>query len=229
MALLGKGVLAIWNGTTEAAEAEFVRWHVREHIPERVGVPGFLRGRRYVGLDGHPRYFNFYETASPETLESPAYRERLNNPTPWTRRIVSEFRDTIRTICTVAGSLGLGTGAWIEAIRINAVDDPDAFRDRLLRTQLPAAMATDGIVAAHLLQGVIPSTTGGTVESRLRGAPDGMAAWIILLEAVDAEPLQALRNLEMSSAVLGRCGAQGQLERGIYRLQFALAGDELRA
>ena len=62
MALFGRGVLAIWNDITDAAETEFVRWHVREHIPERVGLPGFLRGRRYIAHDGRPKYFNFYET-----------------------------------------------------------------------------------------------------------------------------------------------------------------------
>jgi hypothetical protein len=227
MALLGKGGLAIWNGTTDAAEAEFVRWHVREHIPERVGVPGFLRGRRYVGLDGHPKYFNFYETASLETLESPAYQARLNDPTPWTRRVVSEFRDTIRTPCTVAGSMGLGTGAWIETVRLGAATDAATFRDSLVQTHLPAAMAADGIVATHLLQGVMPSTTGGTVESTLRGAPDSMAAWIILIEAVDAEPLQALRNGPLSNSVLRSCGGADDVERGIYRLQFALSREEL--
>lgn len=229
MALLGKGVLAIWNGTTDAAEAEFVRWHVREHIPERVGLPGFLRGRRYVALDGHPRYFNFYETASAETLESPAYRARLNDPTPWTRRVVSEFRETIRTICTVAGSIGAGAGAWVETIRVGAVTDPDAFRRNLLQTHLPAAQAGDGIVAVHLLQGLVPGAAGATVESRLRGTPDGMASWIILLEAVDAEPLQALRNGAMSTPVLERCGGAAGMERGIYRLQYALSNEELRS
>ena len=62
MPLLGSGVLAIWNGVAPGYEAEFVEWHVKEHIPERVGVPGFLRGRRYVAVDGAPAYFNFYET-----------------------------------------------------------------------------------------------------------------------------------------------------------------------
>ncbi len=61
MALAGRGVLAIWNGIAEEAEADFLAWHVREHIPERVAVPGFLRARRYVALRGEPRYFNFYE------------------------------------------------------------------------------------------------------------------------------------------------------------------------
>ena len=89
MALLGKGVLAIWNGIKSEAEDDFVAWHVREHIPERVGLPGFLRGRRYVARDGHPKYFNFYETARVDDLSSPAYQARLNAPTEWTRKVVA--------------------------------------------------------------------------------------------------------------------------------------------
>ena len=77
MPLAGQGVLAIWNGIEDEAEADFVAWHVREHIPERVAVPGFLRGRRYVAEVGAPKYFNFYETESPETLVAPAYLNRV--------------------------------------------------------------------------------------------------------------------------------------------------------
>ena len=91
MALLGKGLLAIWNNMTEAGEPEFLKWHMREHIPERVGIPGFLRGRRYVAVDGQPKYFNFYETETPDTLVSPAYRTRLNAPTPWTQAVMARF------------------------------------------------------------------------------------------------------------------------------------------
>ena len=45
MPLLGSGVLAIWNGIDPEAEAEFVEWHVREHIPERVARKA-IRGHR---------------------------------------------------------------------------------------------------------------------------------------------------------------------------------------
>jgi hypothetical protein len=92
MGLLGKGVLAIWNGIAPEAEEDFVAWHVREHIPERVGLPGFLRGRRYVALDGFPKYFNFYETTTADDLSSAAYRARLDAPTDWTRKVGTPFR-----------------------------------------------------------------------------------------------------------------------------------------
>lgn len=221
MALLGQGVLAIWNGIADGAEDEFVRWHVREHIPERVGLPGFLRGRRYVAEDGQPKYFNFYETAAADALQSPVYRERLNNPSGWTRRVVKDFRDTIRTICDVTASFGRGDGAYVEAIRLGAAEDDGAFGNTL-QSLLRAAIDTDGIVAAHLLRGH-RLAGGGTAESALRSQPDGRAAWIVLIESVDAAPLHGLRQTVLADRAL----RDGDFARGIYRLQYALNKTEL--
>ena len=44
--LAGDGAVAIWNGIAEAGRAEFYAWHLHEHMPERVGIPGFVRGRQ---------------------------------------------------------------------------------------------------------------------------------------------------------------------------------------
>jgi hypothetical protein len=46
MALMGHGAVAIWNDVAPEGLAEFYEWHHREHMPERVSIPGFLRGRR---------------------------------------------------------------------------------------------------------------------------------------------------------------------------------------
>lgn len=81
MGLLGKGVLAIWNGIAPEAEEDFVAWHVREHIPERVALSGFLRGRRYVALDGFPKYFLSIAIRSEQTR---AHAER--SVTAWLGR-----------------------------------------------------------------------------------------------------------------------------------------------
>src|SRR5712675_2175888 len=86
MSLAGQGVVAIWNDITPEGRAEFFAWHNREHMPERVGIPGFRRGRRYIALAGAPEFFTLYETDSPEVLAGSDYLNRLNHPTPWTRR-----------------------------------------------------------------------------------------------------------------------------------------------
>ena len=123
MPLLGAGVLAIWNGIADGMEGEFLEWHVKEHIPERMALPGFLRARRYVALDGEPAYFNFYEVNATSDLSSASYLERLNNPTPWTRKVVASFTDTSRTICRVQASFGAGAGPVVETMRFSSHDD----------------------------------------------------------------------------------------------------------
>jgi hypothetical protein len=133
MGLLGKGVLAIWNGIAPEAEEDFVAWHVREHIPERVALSGFLRGRRYVALDGFLKHFNFYETTTADDLSSAAYRVRLDAPTDWTRKVVAQFRDTSRTICDVVLSFGTGDGGTVETLRLSAALRSQTFAARMGR------------------------------------------------------------------------------------------------
>jgi hypothetical protein len=86
MSFLGKAIFAFWADVEASGEVDYVDWHNREHMPERCAVPGFLRGRRHVAVAAAPKYFMMYETETLETLASPAYVERLNNPTPWTRK-----------------------------------------------------------------------------------------------------------------------------------------------
>ena len=42
------GAVAIWHDITPEGRANFYAWHGSEHMPERLGIPGFVRGRRFV-------------------------------------------------------------------------------------------------------------------------------------------------------------------------------------
>ena len=87
MSLAGQAVVAIWNGIAPEGRTEFYEWHNREHMPERVGIPGFRRGRRYIAKYGTPEFFTLYEADCAEVLVGQDYLNRLNNPTPWTQRV----------------------------------------------------------------------------------------------------------------------------------------------
>jgi hypothetical protein len=228
VSLAGLGVLAIWNGIADEAEADFVAWHVNEHIPERVGVPGFLRGRRYVALSGHPEYFNFYETETPATLTSRAYIERLNAPSDWTRQVVRHFKDTSRTVCSVTVSIGIGDGGFVATIRLKASAGAD-IQPQLLRSSVMEYLSkAPGIIGLHLLHG--ERTLGGeqTAEKALRDRPDETVSWLLLIEAVDSTALQAAISAHATPEILGTCGAlYGPADLGIYQLQFALARAQL--
>lgn len=227
MALACAGVLAIWNGIAAQAEADFAAWHMREHIPERVATPGFLRGRRYVGERGTPKYFNFYETQSPQTLNSPDYLARLNAPSAWTQRVVRHFCDTTRTICAVAVSRGAGDGAYIATLRLTARGDRAAFLEAIGGEAIAALCEAPSIVAAHLLEGQGGGAT--TAEKALRAAPDATADWVLLVEAADRASLEAALADRTVAAALAAAtsGYEAQRDSGVYRLQFALAREQL--
>ena len=86
MALLGNAAMLLSFDVAPDAIDEHDDWHTHEHLPERLSIPGFVRGTRWVAPEGQPRYFVMYEVEELATLASAAYLERLNNPTPWTRK-----------------------------------------------------------------------------------------------------------------------------------------------
>ena len=93
MGLLGSAVLVNWGGIVEEKEIEYNEWHSKEHMPERISLPGFLRGLRAVGIPGtnfNHKYFMMYEAERKEVFTSKKYLERLNNPTEWTKEIDGE-------------------------------------------------------------------------------------------------------------------------------------------
>jgi hypothetical protein len=227
VSLLGKGVLAIWNGIDPQAESEFVRWHVEEHIPERVSLPGFLRGRRYVAVDGSPKFFNFYETRAPSDLSSPIYQARLDAPTEWTKSVVRFFQNTSRTICDVSITLGCGEGAFVETLRLDTRVDAHRFKELLTSQVLLLASREAGVVGVHLLEGQSAPSTGATAESQLRSAPDEVAPWVVLIEAVEPTAIHALRQGVLHETKLRSAGAEEGIRRGIYALQFSLTKVEL--
>ena len=217
-----EGVLVIWHDVEESAEAEFVNWHVREHMPERVGLPGFLRGQRYIALEGKPRYFNFYEATDAATFGSAAYRDRLNNPTPWTRRVVAHFANTARTVCRRVARAGEGDGAFVETLRLSVAPGasfPAVAAGRLL----PDLVGCEGIVAATLLQGIPAASAADTAEKKLRSQPDQIADWVLISEAVGPAYFSAEAYRAQMERSLREAGAKPGWQRAVYQLQFSLS------
>lgn len=222
------GVLVIWNDIDESAEADFLAWHVLEHMPERVGLPGFLRGQRYAVIQGNPKYFNFYEAVSAETFSSPKYRERLNDPTPWTREVVAHFRNTGRIICKRVATVGTGDGAFVETIRLGATGEAE-FEKVMSGELLPAIIEQEGIVAAHLLQGMRETSAGASAEKALRSGSDRIADWVLLIEAVDPGCLLGADHMARVDDLCRGNGAKPGWERGVYGLQFGLTQQDALA
>ncbi|WP_233856144.1 hypothetical protein [Paraburkholderia sp. HD33-4] len=163
MALLGNAAVLIWNDVIESARDAFYRWHDKEHIPERLALPGFARGRRYRG-SGVTEWLTIYEADDVAVLTSPAYLERLNNPTPATRETVQAFRNTARSICKVERSTGSSTGGHVMTMTLPAGFDAVSLFDG----KSPRITADTGVLAAHLFIADEAASNIDTREARER-------------------------------------------------------------
>ncbi len=227
MTLLGTGAMIFWHDIA-GDEADYNHWHAFEHMPERVGIPGFHRGRRYVAAEGAPRYFNMYETENAAVLTSPAYLERLNDPTPWTTASLPKFRNSNRTLCRVTASFGNGTGGILLSIQLAPEpQQDDALRQWLVDTVLPELATRPGLVGAHLLEGDPEASQVETGEKALRDRPDEVADWVLLVEALDRAALRPVRDAELAGESLLAQGA-GEIQNvAVYDMLHVLNEREL--
>ena len=91
--MANKGFLLVLMHCPHNLEDEFNAWYDTEHIPERLSVPGFETGLRFLCIDGAPRYLAMYDLKSLDVLDSQAYRQVSgDHNNPWTRRVTSRVR-----------------------------------------------------------------------------------------------------------------------------------------
>lgn len=219
MSLSGLGVVTIWHDLLPEAKDNFYEWHNREHMPERVGIPGFRRGRRYIALQGTPEYFNLYEADSPEVLSGQDYLQRLNAPTPWTREVVASFRNVVRGICRVLYSGGVGQGAVMLTLRFDVPQDAQAGIVRLLRQQvLPAIVDLRGITGAHLCRADEEGSRVETAEKRVRMDGTAIPRWILLVEGISARAVEAAAQ-QVRTAMAAHA-AVTDLDQAVYLLEY---------
>jgi len=228
MPLLGKGVAAIWHNVAPDIQSDYNHWHCSEHMLERVGIDGFLRGRRYDAINGKPQFFHFYETTTLAVLTSPAYMQRLNNPTPWTQRIGPNIENNNRTLSQVVHSVGCGVGAAILTIRMVAKHDREIDFFRWVSQELfPFINKEPGVVAAYLLKGDKQASETETEEKAMREKPDEVTDWIIFIESIDEKTLlQIWDNKYASEEALIKNGAYSA-SIGTYKLHFSLSSEDL--
>jgi hypothetical protein len=176
--MLGNAAVAMWWDVAPEARAEWEDWHTREHMPERLSIPGFLRGTRWIAESGQPSYFVLYEAERLETLTAGKYLERLNNPTPWSLKMMPHHRNMVRSLCEVRATWGGGVPQTLATIRFSLTSD------------LPELPQGQGLTGAHLLQSVPMAATPQTAEQKIRGG-DASADWVLLIGGYDSGAVKA--------------------------------------
>lgn len=219
MALRGGAIVAIWNDITPAGHDDFIEWHNREHIPERVGIPGFLRGRRYAAEYGTPAFFTLYEAVDQAVLTGNEYLQRLNSPTPWTKRATAEFRNTLRGVCATRFSQGSGDGGVMLTLRFNPEGEDASRLEKAIREELLKIGALKGVSGTHLC--VADRAASGIETTERKGRQVGVPNWVVMIEGSSSAAIDAAgKALVVSLAGLRNIG---QVETGLYRLEYSLA------
>jgi hypothetical protein len=172
--VLGKAAVVIWCDVPPGTRREWEEWHSHEHMPERLSIPGFLRGTRFRALSGKPSYFVLYETRDLKTTTRGPYLRRLNHPTPWSRKMMPYHRNMVRSLCAVRAGTGGVIASLLATVRFSG--------------PLPKLKSAKGITGAHLL--AAQPMPGQTTEQKIRGA-DRIAERVILISGYDEGAVRA--------------------------------------
>ncbi|WP_407310325.1 hypothetical protein [Pseudomonas sp. nanlin1] len=221
MSFAGTGVVAIWHDVVPEARDEFYEWHNREHMPERLGIPGFQRGRRYIALDAGPVYFNLYEADSVQVLGGEDYLARLNAPTTWTQKVVQSYRNVARSICDVHYSAGVGHGAYLVTLRFDVAGERSEQVLQALRDQvLPPLVDAQGITGVHFGTADHAVSKVETAEKKARSEGTEIPSWVIMIEGCAADYVTHVRErLVAELGTLLDTPAQS-LSTTLYQLEY---------
>lgn len=223
MAILGKGAMILSFDIAPEAIVEHDDWHSHEHFPERLILPGFLRGSRWTAVAAGKKYFVMYEVDEPAVLVSKAYMDRLNTPTPWTARIMTFYRGMKRGLCRLVGSFGYGHGSFALLIYFSATPERKiALQDWLLREVMPDLPAQSGLANTHLFEAGVQAELAA--DQLIRGKDEGVDS-VLLVTGYSRASVEALADKVLTISELERHGAEG-VTSGIYQLVHSLTDRE---
>jgi len=219
MGLKGRGFNAMWSNLLAGYGRELDRWHTIEHMPERLGVPGFLRGRRYINaVASDHSMFILYEAAHIETFRSPGLIARLNDPTEWSKKVQPGLLNFVRGPCQTLISLGEGVGGAILTVRVSEDARHGARVGDEITDLAPALTRLHGVTAVHIGRH-LPDNID-TAEKKLR--PTATAPtfeFVILVEGIGAAELEAAQP-DVVKIAAGLSSSALKLD--VFRLAYLL-------
>lgn len=218
-------MLLLFDIAAEAVD-EHDHWHTHEHLPERLAIPGFRRGTRWTrsppstpGSAG-PGYCVLYEVDSLAVLDGADYRARLENPTPWTAKMMTHYVGMRRTLCEVVGEAGVGVGGACLVVTFAPREGQGAaLRQRLLEGVLAGLHLRRGLVGWRLLENALPAPM--TREQAIRGRDTAVHSALCVM-GYDARAVAALAAGELGAEGLGAAGAE-HVEPAVFTLAHTLA------
>lgn len=221
MALAGTGLVAIWNDIKPELREDFFEWHPREHMVERLGIPGFLRGRRYIAAGDGVEFLTLYEVTSTNVLVSDIYKTRLTQPTPWSTKTLPGFFNNERGACQIEFSDSYAMGGCALTIRFKAQEgQEEVLITALKKDVLPGLVNQPRITGVHLVKNDESLTAGNSGNQR--GRVITLPHLVLLIEGSGIDGLRAVGDAFLGNAALQARGAHAEIKRGLYHMEYSI-------
>ncbi|PRE10317.1 DUF4286 family protein [Burkholderia multivorans] len=176
---LPHGQLCVWTDIDPAHEADFNAWYDREHMQERVAIPGFTHARRFRATDRGPRkYLALYVTDTLDVFRGDAYRRAFAQQTAWSLANFERMTGTQRRVGELTIEAGDGEGAHLALF----VLPPERIDAAQLRARFDAALREPGVHAARLFRTTPELSAPIGADAAARPAADAL----VLIEGSDA-------------------------------------------
>ncbi|MBJ9943377.1 hypothetical protein I7819_26235 [Burkholderia multivorans] len=176
---LPHGQLCVWTDIDPAHEADFNAWYDREHMQERVAIPGFTHARRFRATDRGPRkYLALYVTDTLDVFRGDAYRRAFAQQTAWSLANFERMTGTQRRVGELTIEAGDGEGAHLALF----VLPPERIDVAQLRARFDAALREPGVHAARLFRTTPELSAPIGADAAARPAADAL----VLIEGSDA-------------------------------------------
>jgi hypothetical protein len=221
MALRGKGMLITLTAVKSRDESDFNEWYNREHIDERVNLPGFHRARRYVAVKASPKYLATYECDSVSDLATPGYLQLLANQTAWSQAVMARFTHFNRLTLRIQIDLTHGVGGAVTCVRfVPDLRKRNALAAWLEGTALPRAIARNGMLGAVAAENDI-DIANAPLQDKSMDHPKALdAEWVVLLEGADPKATAAAARDTFRLSTLKRFGVTKAPVVGTYRFLY---------
>ena len=176
-----KGFLAIWCEIGAEDLGDYRAWITKEHIADRTFLPGWNGARFCVDVTNELAHFFLYATENKDVFSAQPYLNVLNNPSPWTNRIMPKFGPFDRALGEQLFKLGNGFGSYMMVSRIK---DESSIDLADVKSKFAKFMDMPDIVSVRLMKLDRSATDIKSQEKTMRKGAEGDFHYLLVIEAI---------------------------------------------